>query len=33
VQDIGTRTPTRKREFWAVPGSMCTNLMHSDLGN
>ena len=31
MQDIGTLTPTHKRKFWAVPGSKCTNLMHSDL--
>src|SRR5689334_2017786 len=31
-QDIGTRTPTCKYRFWAVPGSKCTNLLHSDLG-
>jgi hypothetical protein len=30
VQDIGTRTPTCKYKFWAVPGGMCTNLLHSD---
>ena len=31
MQDIGTRTPTCKYKFWAVPGGMCTNLLHSDL--
>ena len=30
VQDIGTRAPTRKHKFWAVPGGLCTNLLHSD---
>jgi hypothetical protein len=32
VQDIGTLTPLRKRKSWDVPGIMCTNLMHPDLG-